>query len=83
MHFNKNKTPSKSVLQIKNDLPLLEDSLWSSIACCTLQKCLDTFQSVYPFIYVFGGFFVFFFGGKFKATSGKDLFLFTLYVSPL
>lgn len=78
-----NKTPSKSVLQIKNDLPLLEDSLWSSIACCTLQKCLDTFQSVYPFIYVFGGFFVFFFGGKFKATSGKDLFLFTLYVSPL
>lgn len=38
-----NKTPSKSVLQIKNDLPLLE----------------DTFQSVYPFIYVFG-----FFGGE-------------------
>lgn len=64
------------MLQIKNDLPLLEDSLWSSIACCTLQKCLDTFQSVYPFIYVF-------FGGGFKATSGKDLFLFTLYVTPL
>lgn len=59
-----NKTPSKSVLQIKNDLPLLEDSLWSSIACCTLQKCLDTFQSVYPFIYVFGGFFVLFFRGE-------------------